>query len=358
MIRPTDFAAVEAALHEALGAAGQADWRTAFTSGVRAKRKGEIEERRAASAVDRVIEPVMMQAARAALALRQPPIAAMFPWFGHWAPGYAAFVRSVQARGYSFRRMDAILEAPPPRSVFLRYDIHVRDIPPAFGFAWLNHVLGVESEFHLLWRYSNAYLAAEDDMALLAAHLYDEGNVALHTAPLESHLIRTAFAGDENAFSRWVRTPEADETVVALATGGRSRFGTLDELTATAEAELSDLAASFRTRFPSTSFASGHGGALNGLTATKASQSEAHAKLQALFGSRSFVTRERAQRVALRGESHEMTVRHDMAYLSDRGDGGSFAPDIRAAIDRGQSFVLVIHPALPQRGIYNFEAIG
>lgn len=357
MIRPTDFAAVEAALRESLVQSGPVDWRTAFITAIRSRRIGELEDRRAAVATDRVVESAMMQAARSALSLRLPPIAAMFPWFGHWAPGYAAFVQSVQARGYTFRRMDAIASEPPPRTVYLRFDIHVRDIPPAFGFAWLNHVLGVESEFHLLWRYSNAYVEAEDDMELLATHLYDEGNVALHTAPLESYLIRTAFDGDEGAFTRWTRTPEADETVLTLTSGGMGRFGMLDELTVAAETELTELAASFQARFPSTSYASGHGGALNGLTASKASGSAPHASLQSLFGSRSFITRERAERVGLRGESHEMAVRHGMEYLSDHGDGSPFAPDVRAAIDRGISFVLVIHPALPQRGIYGFASL-
>lgn len=356
-IRSTDFPAVEAALRAALDASDRSDWNATFAEAVRANRKGEIEQRRAASAADRVVESAIMLAAQSAIARKLPPIATMFPWFSHWAPGYAAFVRSVQARGYTFRRMDTITGEPPPRSVYLRYDIHVRDIPPAFGFAWLNHVLGAESEFHLLWRYSNAYTEVEDELALLAAHLYDEGRAALHAAPLESHLIRTAFGGDEGAFSRWIRTPEADETVEALASGGRSRFGTLEELTLAAEAELASLAASFRARFPSTAYSSGHGGALNGLTVSKSSTSTPHARIQSLFGSRSFITRERAELVGLKGESHEMTVRHGMRYLSDTGDGSPFIPDIRAAIDREESFVLVIHPALPQRGIYGFEAV-
>lgn len=355
-IRPADIPAVEAALKEALLSSDRADWNATFAQAVRANRKGEIEQRRAASAADRVVESAIMLAGRSAVAQKLPPISTMFPWFSHWAPGYAAFVRSVQASGYTFRRMDSIVGEPPQRTVYLRYDIHVRDIPPAFGFAWLNHVLGVESEFHLLWRYSNAYVQAEADLTLLASHLYDEGREALHAAPLESHLIRTGFGGDEGAFSRWIRTPEADEFVEALASGGRSRFGTVEELTRAAEAELSSLAASFRARFPDTTYSSGHGGALNGLTASKASVSAPHAQMQSMFGSRSFITRERAERVGLRGESHEMTLRHGMAYLSDTGDGSPFIPDIRAAMDRGQSFVLVIHPALPQRGIYGFEA--
>ncbi len=316
----------------------------------------DAQLRRTATAQDKALEAAIVEAAHALARGGTKHLTVMLPWFGHWLRGYVAFVASVRAAGYEFRTLEALRDGPQKRSIFMRYDIHLRDLPPALGFVEANRLLGVEAEFHLPLGYSRQYAAAEADFDMLTAWLSTVSKPAFHAAPFESHLIWTYFAGDEFAFTRWTRTPEAMAFVTDLVAGRATPYGTRDALMAKAEAGFLAHSAKFKAIFPQAVSCSGHGGALNGrLSGLKASDASA-ASLHALMGSREFITKERAEKAGFIGESHEASVRFGMDYVSDLPDG-PFTAELQAAIDAGRSAILVIHPALVQRGHYAFEPL-
>ncbi|MFI4997585.1 MAG: hypothetical protein ACHQAQ_17605 [Hyphomicrobiales bacterium] len=283
-------------------------------------------------------------------------LTSMLPWFGHWLKGYAEFVESARAAGYQFRSMEALRDGAPERSILMRYDIHLRDLPPALGFVEANRLLGVEAEFHLPLGYSRQYVAARADFETLASWFSPVSRAALHAASFESHLLWTHFDGDEFAFTRWTRTPEAAAFASDLAAGRDTAYGNLATLMGKAEETFARQAGEFKAAFPDAVSCSGHGGALNGRLAGLSATEDGAAYLHALMGSRQFITKARAEKAGFIGESYEASLRFGMDYVSDRPDG-PFTDELQATIDAGRSAVIVIHPALVQRGHYAFEPV-
>jgi len=326
-------------------------------AGLAAKRAAkEPLLRRAATAGDYALEAAMVDIARALAAAGVPHLTAMLPWFGHWLRGYAAFIESVRAAGYQFRTMEAFSTVAPERSILMRYDIHLRDLPPALGFVEANRLLGVEAEFHLPLGYSRQYVAARRDFETLNSWFSPVSKPAFHAASFESHLTWTHFEGDEFAFTRWTRMPEAAAFAGELMAGRDTAYGNLATLMHKAEETFATQAAQFKASFPEAVSCSGHGGALNGRLAGLASTDSSAASLHELMGSRQFITQARATEAGFIGESYEASVRLGMDYVSDRPDR-PFTAELQAAIDAGRSAVIVIHPALVQRGHYAFEPI-
>jgi hypothetical protein len=317
---------------------------------------GEAALRRAVTASDAALESAIVDIARVLTGAGARNLTCILPWFGHWLRDYAAFIASVRAAGYEFRTMEDCRTVAPKRSILMRYDVHLRDLPVALGFAEANRLLGVASEFHLPLRYSRQYTAAGDDLDLLCSWLAPMGKPAFHAASFESHLIWTYFNGDEFAFSRWARSEEAVHFVADLMAGRETAFGSLAALMAKADETFATQAAAFKALYPGAVSCSGHGGALNARLVTLRLTDECAGTLQDMMGGRLYITNERATRAGFIGEVNETCTRLGMDYVSDVPDR-SFTAEMQAVIDSGRSAALVIHPALVQRGHYAFEPV-
>jgi hypothetical protein len=350
--------ALDAAFLEALRQPGPETLLGSVYAGVAAKRRAaQPQQRRAATAQDKALESAMTEMARTLRLAGAKHLTAMLPWFDHWLVGYARFVASVREAGYEFRTFEALREGVRQRSIFMRYDIHhLRDLPPALGFVEANRLLGVEAEFHLPLGYSRQYAEAIADYEMLASWFSEVSRPAFHAASFESHLIWTYFGGDEFAFTRWTRTPEALAFVSDAIAGRDTPYGNLDTLMAKADETFLAQASKFKAIFPEAVACSGHGGALNARLSGILATDSAASALHQLMGSRQFITEERAKEAGFVGESFEASVRFGMDYVSDRPDG-PFTVELQAAIDAGRSAVLVVHPALLQRGHYGFEVV-
>jgi len=213
-------------------------------------------------------------------------------------------------------------------------DAHARRLAPAVSFHEVVHpVLAEEAGVARLQRFSGGP---------------GERGQECRLTPLDrERIVRQVESG---------RTPEAVAVVHDLMAGRDTPYGNLATLMAKAEDGFLAGAARFKQRFPDAVSCSGHGGALNGRLSGLKETDESAASLHALIGSRQFITRERAEKAGFVGESFEASQRFGMEYVSDRVDG-PFTTELAAAIEAGRSAVLVVHPALVQRGHYVFEPV-
>lgn len=179
---------------------------------------------------------------------------------------FTKYVEWVHAAGYRFRSFETtppILDQP---NVYLRYDVHLRDLLPAFGLADLHERLGIPGSFQVTWRYSVEEEKADTYFASLRAFERCQVDFGLHCAPATTWFIEDAHGGDQYRAAAFVGSPEFEGYLDGLFRGYEADGPNSPELRAFqegAEGVLDKIAVSFRTVFGNRPTISAHGNFLS-----------------------------------------------------------------------------------------------
>jgi hypothetical protein len=179
---------------------------------------------------------------------------------------FRRYVDWMSGAGYRF----GSCEAEPPRFdapvVYVRYDVHVRDLPAVFILADLHERLAIPGSFQICWHYSEAEEDVSDIFLKLKAFDPRYVEFGLHCAPESSWLVAERYRGDANALNDFVSSGGADR-LIAEWWAAYERDGPaaepLVEAEEKAERFFAGIVASFREAFGSWSTVSGHGTPLN-----------------------------------------------------------------------------------------------
>jgi len=128
---------------------------------------------------------------------------ALRPYFTAWMDDYIWLLRHAEKLGFRFASLDDPQALAASRSeplLFLRYDIHVRDIAPFYGILDANRSLDVPSVAYLQWSYSDVEERAADDFLALHKFQSPTTRFGLHVSPIPT-LLSAQYGGYKPYFT-------------------------------------------------------------------------------------------------------------------------------------------------------------
>jgi hypothetical protein len=265
-------------------------------------------------------------------------------------PLFRRFVGWLSGEGYVFASLD---EGPPNfggRRVYLRYDVHIQDLLPAYVLADLHRQLAIPGSFQLNWRFSSAERQLEP--FFLKFREFDPRFVqpGLHCAPAASWFVDERCGGDLKLAERLAGGSGFDDYARGLLAAYRragERAAELRHFREAADARMTALADSFRAEFGGRQTVSGHGNFLAAGFARLHAHEPASAPLYDYFNAVGYLQR---FGVARFGFARELTMfpgkpRDPPRVILEGGDQTRRRRDFRRCVEQGLGFLCLFHPA-------------
>ncbi len=264
-------------------------------------------------------------------------------------PAFRRYVEWLLGRGYVFGSCEDLPLRFDSPFVYLRYDVHIRDLFGAFVLADLHERLGIPGSFQLCWEHTRS--EAEVSEIFLKLQAFDSRFVqfGLHCSPETSWLIADRFNGRAEGLDAFVSDGGGRglmaEWLAAYEQSGHDA-PSLVAARARAEARLAETAASFRRHFGAVATISGHG---TPLAADYLEAARAEPRLTALAPYLHSVEFLDAACVRRHGFGCELT-----RFDGNRGPGpiimfenpvNDMAERYAQRLSRGAGFVALFHPA-------------
>jgi hypothetical protein len=265
-------------------------------------------------------------------------------------PLFRHFVAWLKGEGYVFDDLD---HGPPDfgaRRVYLRYDVHIQDLLPAYLLADWHRRLAIPGSFQLNWRFSAA--EREIEPFFLKFREFDPRfvQIGLHCAPPATWFLEECCGGELRRAEETVAAPAFAEYLRDLLAAYR-RAGddaeALLRLRAGTETRMASLADSFRAAFGVRQTVSGHGNFLAAAFARLQAQEPATAPLYDYFNAVGWLQRCGVTRF---GFARELTVfpdgpRDPPCVILEGGDQTRRRRDLHHCVEQGLGFLCLLHPA-------------
>ena len=265
-------------------------------------------------------------------------------------PLFRRFVEWLTGAGYVFAGLDQGPPAFGERRVYLRYDVHIQDLLPAYVLADLHLKLAIPGSFQLNWRFSRAERQVEP--FFLKFREFDPRFVqpGLHCAPAATWFVDERCGGDLKRAERLAEEPGFDDYARCLLAAYRRDGDAADELLhfrAATDARTASLADSFRAAFGEVQTVSGHGNFLAAGFARLHAREPAVAPLYDYLNAVGYLQR---FGVARFGFARELTMfpgeARDPPYvILEGGDQARRRRDFRRCVEQGLGFLCLFHPA-------------
>lgn len=261
---------------------------------------------------------------------------------------FSRFVAAIQTRGYRFAAFEKAPVDFSGRKLYLRYDVHVHDLPAAFVLADLHERLAIPGSFQITWRFSPFEEQAE--AYFLALRQFDQRYVqfGLHCSPNLSHIIYNDFDGDRRAALQAVKDGTFDKRLEALA-DAYERYGedsdALRQIVEGGERIFIQQAESFRAHFGDWTTVSGHGQRMSAAFARAARRNPRLEPLRPYFMPPQFL-----DRLDLRAQGFQCEVTNfpdaavpqPILFDNPKSD---FTYEYESRMRLGYGFVVLTHPA-------------
>jgi hypothetical protein len=183
-------------------------------------------------------------------------------------PAFRGYVEWLVRRGYGFGSCEDLPQDFGESRVYLRYDVHIRDLFGAFALADLHQRLRIPGSFQLCWEYSRSESEISDLFLKLSEFDNRYVQFGLHCSPETGWLIADRFGGRTEGLDNFVRTGGGRGLIAEWLAAYQEDGPEAPALTAArarADAHLNATAASFRRHFGPVATVSGHGTALAAL---------------------------------------------------------------------------------------------
>jgi hypothetical protein len=181
---------------------------------------------------------------------------AVRPYGEWWIDDYIWLIEHIRKKGYEFGQFNDAASLGPveTKKVYLRYDIHLRDIAPLYPILDTNLALKVPSTSFLLWDYSDREYQRRADFENLNKFKHDSVTFGLHISPIPTYFEKVQRASNSNTDLMKLITSDAIESLVA-----NSDADSVTKLRADAILLAKETARSFKKSFPDSKLISMHG---------------------------------------------------------------------------------------------------
>ena len=175
---------------------------------------------------------------------------------------FRRYIQWLYREGYDFGSCETLRLPLEKRRVYLRYDVHVRDLFGAFAVAALHEELQIPGSFQICWEHSRAEEEVSD--IFLKLQLFDSRYVefGLHCSPESRWLVADRFNGRDDGLKDFVGSGDVQrmmaEWFAAFERDGHEA-AVLADARRRAEATFAEVVASFRRHFGMVKTVSGHG---------------------------------------------------------------------------------------------------
>jgi len=123
---------------------------------------------------------------------------AIRPDYAYWAECYYALLTCFLTAGYSIKPFCEYDPTQADRTLFLRHDVHWRDIPGALAMMDMERKLGIRSTYYVMWEYRQWDRNHRDDYLLLKKFGGDDFEYGLHECALDEYLFRHYLDGGDD----------------------------------------------------------------------------------------------------------------------------------------------------------------
>lgn len=279
---------------------------------------------------------------------------ALRPYNADWQNTYILLLKYFMECGYSFRTMqDFTTDLVETPTVFLRFDVHCRDLPGLYGYLDVNKAFGVSSNAYLFWDYSDRERAFSDNFLRFRAFASKANcKIGFHTSAVDSHLIWSQFSGSERQQVLWSRSQEGKDFFEKMM----SDDNMLDELICSADEHFDVQVKDFKEHFPDGHGIAAHGGAIGwilrneygvqpaqiGVSPERKRQDNVWNKISA----RGYLTYRGVERSGLGYDSDGLPYTYNYEPISDSvRDVEKFLDMCEHAFQKGRAIELLLHPA-------------
>lgn len=261
---------------------------------------------------------------------------------------FRRYVAWLDRQGYAFNSCEEFPLRLDRRRVYLRYDVHVRDLFGAFALAALHEELQIPGSFQICWEHSRA--EAEVSEIFRKLQLFDSRYVefGLHCSPESRWIVAERFAGRDDGLREFVNSGEAHrmmaDWLTAFAREGHAA-AVLADARSRGEAGFAECTASFRRDFGPAKTVSGHGTPLSAVYLDAVGAEPRLGALAGYFHSVSFLDPERIRRHGFAGELTQFPEdRLPGQRIMFEGPIDDMAQRYRERMSEGGGFVVLFHP--------------
>jgi hypothetical protein len=254
---------------------------------------------------------------------------------------FDALLRFLQEQHCTFHGCLALGEAPVPRGISFRYDVHLRDLPAAPHFMELHLGAAIPATFFLLWDFSPDERRYFNEFRTLAQMARGCVEIGLHDSPVDAWLIESKFNNDRPAYVRWMRTSDAPEWFATFADDPAAletlHRDTLERFVARVE-RTKDLFG------PIASVAS-HGGQIGRLLRREKHQDLACIPVLRSLEARGWLTTDRVRAAGLMADVESYRWGENRTQVSDGGGKiANLAHDLKQALAEDRAVQILLHP--------------
>ncbi|HEY5239592.1 MAG TPA: hypothetical protein VIJ62_14515 [Rhizomicrobium sp.] len=130
---------------------------------------------------------------------------------------FGDLLQLLKANDCSFHSCTALGGTPVPGGVAFRYDIHLRDLDPAYDFLAFHLRENIPATFFLMWDHSRTERSRLKNFLIFAKKVKKPVELGLHDSPVDAFLIEAKFSGDAKAYRRWAASDDAIAWLETLA---------------------------------------------------------------------------------------------------------------------------------------------
>lgn len=185
---------------------------------------------------------------------------AIRPYGSWWIDEYIWLLKHIQSLGYEFKDFNEYKGGVPPKNtVYVRYDIHLRDISPLFVILDTNYVYGFPSVSFINWDFERRNKDRRDDYRLIRKFDDPLHSYALHGSPISTAVGRNL---PNDTAVPWIRNGQMKTFFQKMLVNDKN--GTEQrKLREEAGNEMHKIARSFEVEFPNVHLFSYHGSAFD-----------------------------------------------------------------------------------------------
>ena len=269
------------------------------------------------------------------------------PYFAAWADDYIWLLAYIQALGYEFASLDdqeALKRANKAKLVFLRHDIHLRDVVPAIGVIDVNETFRVPSVSYVHWQYGEIERRSDRKFLYLKKLASTRTHFGLHPSPLPTLIMKDH--GSWASYLKWLHSGGVEALQGRIESGGD--LIVKEDFRRALRRQFDESAQSFEAAFGPFRTISLHGSEFDNEVERICRLSTQPCAYQQFLVRSVF---EFPEFIDIRPQIVNFLV-HDgyLAYVTDTQPANKVICRIRELAQGGRSFMLLIHPAQLARG--------
>lgn len=277
------------------------------------------------------------------------------PYMSHWIGEYLWLMRHLRKLGYQFEYLDdraALTAATGSKTVFLRYDVHVRDLAPLYGILDANETLKLPAVAFVQWQYSDVEKRYDADYKRLAGLDWRYLHLGFHTDSAEHYFVGQRVYG----VYLGANLPAGFEDDIANADSAEELALTVRHYANRIAQQYALEWRSFRLHFPNATTIALHGSPLRRVLEQRCASDARYCGLWLQLMAE--VTKACRQGADNCNIVDFFRSNYSLGYLTDTRSVKFVLCALQKYSDEGKSVQLLLHPAQFSRHVRSYQALG